>query len=392
MTDINLIVENAVALYRTKQNDRPMPVYMQGPPGCGKSALVEGVLPGVLEEHFFPSAEPTERPARPNTHWSPCGTVAVVTEILSTVESTDVRGFAMPVKDRETGAYETAWIMPALVRSEQWAYAQGAKIVVFFFDELPQCDTSTQKAVVDIMLNGRIGEYGLRRTTWCIGAGNRTQDMAGANRLLSILRNRVVNFDAEMPLKPWLKWALAHKMSPVIADFLEFRPDLLAEVQPTKDGAFLTHRSMTQASNLVNAMKRVHGITDPMGLPDDDFTRDAVAGTIGEAAQVELYAYVADAAELPKLDEIIKDPEGCKVPDSEHLSAQYAAAQMLKRGATQHNVVQLWTYAERLMKDMQAKIANDLLENQFGGVLFNTKKFSNWLAENRSLITATFAR
>lgn len=392
MTDITEIVENAVALYRTKQNHRPMPVYMQGPPGCGKSKLVETEVPRMLEEHFFPDAEPTQRPERPNVTWSQGGKVAVVTEILSTVESTDIRGFAMPVKDRETGTYETAWIMPALVRAEQWAYAQGAKIVIFFFDELPQCDTSTQKGVVDIMLNGRIGEYGLRPTTWCIAAGNRTKDMAGANRLLSILRNRVVNYEVEMPLAKWLKWASTQGMSPTIGDFLTFRPDLLADVQPTKDGAFLTHRSMTQASSLINAMKRMQGITDPAVLPDDGFTRDSVVGTIGEAAAVELYAYAADAADLPKVEEIIKDPEQAKVPANDHLSAQYAAAQLLKRSATQHNVVQLWIYAERLMVDMQAKIANDLLENNFGSVLFNTKRFSDWLAANRSLITATFAR
>jgi hypothetical protein len=392
MTDITLIAGNAVTLYRTKQNGRPMPVYLEGPPGSGKSKIVETVIPDVLEEHFFPDAEPTDMPERPNVCWSQGGKVAVITEILSTVESTDIRGFAMPVKDKDTGKYETAWIMPAIVRAEAWAYAQGAKIVVFFFDELPQCDGSTQKGVVDIMLNGRIGEHGLRRTTWCVAAGNRTKDMAGANRLLSILRNRVVNYEVELPLAKMLKWATKNGMPPIIADFLEFRPDLLADIVPTKDGAFLTNRSMTQAFNLINASKRAQGITDDNVLPDDDFTMDTVTGVIGEAATVELYAYAADAANLPKIEEIIADPVKCMVPGTDQMSAQYAAAQLLKRNATQQNVVQLWTYAERLMKDMQAKIANDLLENQFGGVLFNTKIFNDWLAENRTLVNATFAR
>lgn len=392
MTDITMIANNAVTLYRTKQNGRPMPIYMEGAPGCGKSKIVETVFPNVLEEHFFPGAADVERPERPNVAWSRGGNVAVITEILSTVESTDIRGFAMPVKDKDTGKYETAWIMPALVRAEEWAYSVGAKIVVFFFDELPQCDGSTQKGVVDIMLNGRIGEYGLRKTTWCVAAGNRTKDMAGANRLLSILRNRVVNYDVDLPLTTWLKWANKNGLSPTIADFLGFRPDLLVDVQPTKDGAFLTHRSMTQASNLINASKRVQGITDVLALPTDEFTIETVVGTIGAAAQAELYAYAATAASLPKIEDIVKDPIGCMVPGTDQMSAQYAAAQLLKRSATQQNVVQLWTYATRLLVDMQAKIANDLLENQFGGVLFNTKAFSDWMAENRTLINATFTR
>lgn len=391
MTDIYSIVDNSVVLYRTKQNDRPMPIYMEGAPGCGKSKLVETVVPGVLEEHFFPNAEEVERPQRPNVTWSPGGMVCCITEILSTVESTDVRGIPMPVKDKDTGKYETAWVMPALVRAEQWAYANGAKIVIFFFDELPQCDTSTQKGVVDIMLNGRIGEYGLRRTTWCLGAGNRTSDMAGANRLLSILRNRVVNFAVEMPLPRWIKWALANGMSPTIGDFLEFRPDLLADIQPTKDGAFLTFRSMTQASSIINASKRMQGITDPLVLPDDNFTVDCVQGTIGEGACVELYAYAADAANLPKLEEIVKNPKTAKVPANDQLSSQYAAAQMLRRSATAQNITALWTYAERLMLDMQAKIANDLLGEPFGGVLFNTNAFQTWLGTNKALVHATWA-
>jgi hypothetical protein len=105
---------------------------------------------------------------------------------------------------------------------------------------------------------------------------------------------------------------------------------------------------------------------------------------------VELWAYAADAAHLPKLPDIIADPEGAIVPDADKLSAQYAAAQLIKQAANADNINALWTYAERLIRDMQVKIANDLINNEFGGVLFNAPTFTKWLAENKALVTSTF--
>jgi len=390
-TSVLDIVNNAPMLFRTMQNGRPMPVYMSGPPGCGKSALVETVLPNVLEGHFFHDVEPVKREAKPNVRWSAGGTVAVVTEILSTMEYVDIRGVQYPIKDKDTGRHEQVWLVPNLVRTEQWCYDQGAKIVVLFFDELPQANADVQKAVTDVKLNGRIGSHGLRRTTWCWSAGNRTKDQAGANRLLSILRNRVINYEVSMPVAPYVAWAKDNGMVPVVSSFVEFRSDLLADVQPTKEGPFLTNRSLFQASQAINEFRKAEKITDPMVLPGSAFARDTVSGIIGEPAMVELYAFADTAADLPKIADIARDPMGAKLPSSEKMAAQYAVAGLITSGATLSNFSQMWKYAERLMRDMQVKIANDLLASpEFGGALYNAPEFSKWLATNRSLVRATF--
>lgn len=390
-TSILDIADHAELLYSTKQNGRPVSIYLEGPPGCGKSQVLETLMAQNLEDAFWPDAEPMAHHSRPNMHWSRCGKVCVITEILSTVESIDVRGASIPHKDKETGEWAMAWLMPSLVKSEQLAYQHGAEIVILLFDELAQCESSTQKAVVDILLNGRIGEHGLRPTTWTIGAGNRLSDGAGAGRLLSIMRNRMVNYSVHMPLDRWRGWAKSNGTPEVVLDFLEFRPDLLADCQPSKDGPFLTYRSMSQAVAFVNQAKSMAGDTDPMTIPQNSFLKQTVAGVIGEPAQIELFAYAADAAALPKFHEVVRDPMGAKCPPMSNISAQFAASQMIIKGVDATNIDKCWTYAQRLLKEMQVRNANEMLSNMLGGVLFDSPIFTKWLAENKSLVASSWA-
>ena len=378
-TSIYEIAEGACALYNTKRNGRPMPIYLEGPPGCGKSAIVETLLPAVLEAGLFGDEDilpPThDREPRPNVRWSPCGTVAVITEILSTTESTDVRGYSMPLK--VDGAYSTHWIQPSIVGMEEWCYNQGARVVIYFFDELAQCDYSTQKAVVDIMLNGRIGSHGLRPTTWCIGAGNRAKDRAGATKLLSILSNRMCTYGVYMPTEAWTKHARKSGIQTLITEFQDYASVVVDEV-PVEPGPFPTFRSLFDAGLYV---KSFHG--DKEEFEPSALLQSSVAGVVGEAASTMLWAYHAERCDLPKPHEILETPATAKVPPSP--GGQFAACALVVRLAAPDRIPALWEYTLRLSTEFQAKVANELVASQ-RGVLLNTPAFTSWMAKHRTLL------
>lgn len=363
---IEEFVSNAAALYNTKRDGRAIPVLLRGRPGQGKSSFIEGRLRHELED----------------TYGVP---VDVITDMPAQRDAPDYRGFLIPHKTAD-GTPESRYTKPDLLSRIEKSPAYEGGIVILFLDELLQADQLTQKVLTDLILNGRLGEYQLPNNVWILCASNYQEDGAGVNRALTILTNRMVTLDVYLPLPTWTGYAKNLKLHPVCIDFVQFRPELVfTDEVPRRDGPFPTPRSFTDACRYLSQQAKKDVI------PTDGFARAIVAGLVGEACMLEFFAYVDDAQHLPKLKDILAKPSTCKVPSETKLSAQYAAAQLLVRSANSENVNELWTYAERLIKDMQAKIANDLLANKFGGVLFNAPAFTKWVAENKSLLANTFS-
>jgi len=265
------------------------------------------------------------------------------------------------------------------------AYHDG--IVVLFLDELLQADHLTQKVLTDLILNGRIGEFVLPNNVWIIAASNFQEDGAGVNRALTILTNRLIVIDVHLPLSAWKKYAARTGLPEIGIEFACFREDIIfSQAIPARSGPFPTPRSFTDALRFVRSRQASMNISDPMDVPADEMTRAGVAGSIGEAAMIEFYAYAAEYKELPKFEEIILDPLAAKLPDQTKPASQYAACQLLVRNATADCIEQVWKYAERLVLDLQARLANELLEKSYGGVLFNSPNFARWMAQHKTLL------
>jgi hypothetical protein len=384
--------KNAVCDYETKRTDgRPHSIHLVGHPGQAKTDIVSNIVPQILEDYYWPNAPEVEQDWEPNVSWSRGGKVAVYREILSTRESVDVRGFNMPLKNEDTGEYTTYYVCPDIVKTVERLYAQSAEIVILFFDELAQCGYDIQKSISDVLHNGRIGSYAVPKPTWVIGASNYAQDGAGANRLLTILNNRVNTLNVFLPFEAWSTHAREQLGFPdVLLDFADFRKELVfTDAVPLKEGPFPSPRSYTDACHALVTRQRVLDC-EFHALDTDAYARAKVAGYISEGAMVELFAFMSELHHLPKLSEIVADPNAAVMP--EKVSAQYAAALMLIRETTNENVEALWTYAERLTKDMQVKVAASILAKPVGGKLYNSETFAKWKNSNKALINAAMAQ
>ena len=373
MTDaisITDVAANAVALYETKRGGRPMPLMLIGPPGHAKSSIVEGPLAHTLAAHYG------------------C-TVEVITDMPAQRDAPDYKGFLVPTKTAE-GTPVSRYTKPDLVYKVEQSTAD---IVVLFFDEILGADHLVQKALTDVMLNGRLGEYVLPEHVWIVGASNRQQDGAAVNRALTILTNRLVTLNVHLPLWAWVKHAEELRLPATGLAFAKFKPGIVfTQEAPTRDGPFSSPRSYTDALRHLSVKKALLGDTDPMTLPSDPFTRSVVTGSIGPAATTELYAYAQVYSELPTIREIEDDPEHAPVPPMHRLDAQFAAGQMLTTYANGDNIGALWTYAERLVRDLQASIVFSLMSNSFGGTLLNCKSLSKWIADprNKALLSSSW--
>lgn len=129
---------------------------------------------------------------------------------------------------------------------------------VLFIDELNIASAEIQKAFYSLILEQRIGEYRLPPGSVIIGAGNRAHDAALARQMPSALVNRLVHVHLKPSHREWLEWAEASGVHPWVLDYIRARPTQLAtEVPPAKEEPFSTPRAW-------------HAVSDALGAFGDD--------------------------------------------------------------------------------------------------------------------------
>lgn len=179
------------------------PVFIWGPPGIGKSALVEQFAHAV---------------------GMPC-----VSLLGSQLAPEDIIG--VPKIEENVSRF----CPPALI----------AKKVPFclFLDELNACSQEVQKAFYSLINDRRIGEFELPEGSVVIGAGNRAQDAAIVKPISSALINRMMHVQLRAHVTDWLTWAGLTGIHPLILEYIRLRPDHLWAKPQKHEEPFSTPRS-----------------------------------------------------------------------------------------------------------------------------------------------------
>ena len=179
------------------------PVFIWGPPGIGKSALVEDFAASV---------------------GMPC-----VSMLGSQLAPEDIIG----VPRIEDGI--SRFCPPAqIARSTPYC---------LFLDELNACSQEVQKAFYSLINDRRIGEFDLPEGSVVIGAGNRTQDAAIVKPISSALINRMAHVQLRASAKDWLAWAGSADIEPLVIDYIRLRPDHLWSKPKKHEEPFSTPRA-----------------------------------------------------------------------------------------------------------------------------------------------------
>jgi hypothetical protein len=268
------------------------PVFLWGPPGIGKSELVQGI---------------GDSGALGNTH--------VIDMRLALFEPTDLRGY--PAPDLENG--KMVWLPPADLPSEE--FASQFDTVIVFLDEMNSAAPSVQAAGYQLILNRRIGQYKLPDNVVLIAAGNRETDKGVTYRMPKPLENRFVHFELRVDFDDWFNWAVApeNNINPDIVGYITFAKNDLYNFDPASSSrGFATPRAWTFTSELLE--------DDGDGM-DDSLVTDLVAGCVGEGIAVKFMAHRKVASECPNPSDVLDGK--VKKMKSEEMSAKYALATSL---------------------------------------------------------------
>jgi hypothetical protein len=265
---------------------QPTPVMLWGPPGIGKSRIVAQ----VAARHGVP----------------------LIDIRLSQMEPTDLRG--IPFRN---GA-RVEWSVPALLPDTSRHGPRG----ILFLDEITSAPPTVTAAAYQLILDRRLGDYVLPEGWTLFAAGNRYGDRGVTYVMPAPLANRFVHYEIEAHLDDWVAWAHAAEIDERVIAFLRFRPDLLFDFDPTRNAvAFPSPRSWEYAHR---ALTRFAG--------DPDLLLPALQACVGQAAAVELNAFIEHMTELPDIDAILQGR--CRdVPKT--LDLKYGVAAAVVRGALQ---------------------------------------------------------
>jgi len=238
------------------------PLFLWGPPGIGKSELVEGItrdLNGLMIDLRLGQMEPT-----------------------------DIRG--IPFYNKDIGKMD--WAPPVELPDEETA--KQYPIVVLFLDELNSAAPSVQSAAYQLILNRRIGKYVLPDNVVMVAAGNRESDKGVTYRMPTPLANRFIHQEMKVDFASWQEWAVNNQVHKDVVGYLSFaKQDLYDFDAKSASRAFATPRSWSFVSQLLD--DRV----------DDETLTNLIAGTVGEGLAVKFMAHRKIASRMPKPADIL---------------------------------------------------------------------------------------
>jgi len=239
------------------------PLFLWGPPGIGKSELVEGItreLDGLMIDLRLGQMEPT-----------------------------DIRG--IPYYNKDKGVMD--WAPPVELPDE--ATASQYPIVVLFLDELNSAPPSVQSAAYQLILNRRIGKYHLPKNVVMVAAGNRESDKGVTYRMPTPLANRFLHQEMKVDFASYQEWAVKNKIHKDVVGYLSFaKQDLYDFDAKSASRAFATPRTWTFVSQLLD---------DEDG--DNDTLTNLIAGTVGEGLAVKFMAHRKVSSKMPNPADVL---------------------------------------------------------------------------------------
>jgi hypothetical protein len=288
---------NAVAAAGGRDESR-ICLFLEGPPGGGKSSLVK------------------QAAARHG--------LEVIDLRLVQMDPVDLRGIPSVVNGR------TVWNAPDELPSDpNW---KG----ILFLDELPQAVPLVQNTVSQLVLDRSIGDYRLPDGAIIVAAGNPRSSRAATHEMPRHLANRFVFIEVDSDVDDFSMWGAANGICPEVLSFFRLHDDLLHKF----DAAQRSNPS-PRAWNFVNSI---------IGMAVEPFIRQRlIAGAVGEGAATVFEGHLRLALQVPDINLILSTPNNAPVPSGENgPGIMYMLMSKLSRIMDKKTADAIVTYIDRL--------------------------------------------
>jgi len=278
----NIVKRRIKKFFEGERSRHPLPIFIWGPPGIGKSSVVREVAKELG--------------------------IGFIDLRLSLLESVDLRGLPR----HENG--KVMWSRPVFIPEE----GRG----ILFLDELNTALPDVQNAALQLLLDRRIGEHKLGDGWFMIAAGNSREDGAHVYQLSSAVVGRMAHLKIGIEdvtsgeaVDEWCEWAMRNDIDERVISFIKNFPNMLLDMGPVKADPEAPYPSPRTWAEL--------GWTQEYDYPEM---------YIGEAASVQFRSWFKVWDRLPDIDGILK---GRDVPFPEDADVVIASVTALAKRCTE---------------------------------------------------------
>lgn len=271
---------------KTKRKIRQV-IALLGPPGQGKSSIVEQVVAQMDEE---------DRKAG-GKGWN------LVSYRLGQCDPTDLKGVPVygELFNPETGDKTEIckFAGPSLFPYVGQPGSANGKNVLIFLDELPQAVPTIQNLAANI-IDGVVGDNNIDfDRSFTVVAGNRADDISAVFEIPRNVVNRVSMINVTTSVTEWETWAFNSGVNPYVIGFVKANTHCFNEEVPTDATPYATPRSWDKVSAQMNS--KGDAWFDKNGI----INRVLACATIGDAAGIKFYQFCLAAKNAWNLDDIM---------------------------------------------------------------------------------------
>lgn len=249
---------------------------------------------------------------------------------------------------------------------------------MLLIDELAQAGQEVQKCFANLVQEREVYGRKLLPGWKLVATGNRVEDRAGAVRLLSHFRDRLVRVELAVSHEDWDAWARENppgsqrpRVHPEIRAYLLARggENLLFDFRPERE-VNVTPRAWAEKVSPL--------LWNPPSLP---VLRSLIAGSIGPGPMVEFMAYRSLFGFLPTVEQLFSDPikairglpqEGDRVEVESIDTNREKKIHTFKRPDLLYAVACMITANLNADNFEAALLAADTLPEEFGALVFLT--------------------
>ena len=218
-------------------------------------------------------------------------------------------------------------------------------------DEITNVEPYMGKALMQLILEKRLGTKRVLPGWKMVAFGNRVKDRSYAQVLAPPLANRFIIVNVEPNLDDWVGWALQNEVHPLGIAFMRFRPNLMHKfdhkLYAAGEMAFPSPRQWTRAFEFV-------------GMKDGDTRVALIAGCVGSAAALEFEGFARVWEKIPNFDAICKgNGKKEKVPSDQ--ATLLATVTGLVTKSKDETVGNIFEYIKRLPGEYQMLYSKDLI-------------------------------
>ena len=237
----------------------------------------------------------------------------------------------------------------------------GYKGWCIILDEFNSALPSVQSACYKLVLDRMVGQHHLHKKCFIVACGNLETDNAIVHTMSSALISRFAHFTIEVNPDEWTEWAIANGIDNRIISYIGFKPQALYTFNPDATDPYASPRTWSMANELLKHT--------------DDLT--ALASVIGLGVASEFKQYTKLYNELPKLNDIINNPEQ-SIPND--LGTQWAVIGYVASNVNKTNAKQLSKYLQQFPMDLQI-VAMKIIKQTDVSLLIND--MSDWFEKVR---------